>query len=243
MPKIKYKRILLKLSGEALLGKRTHGIDPEVADYIAKAIKDLTKIGVEIAVVFGGGNIFRGNAAEQHGMNRTAGDYIGMLATVMNSLALGSALTKIGVDNRVQSALDMPKVCEPYIRNRAMRHLDKGRVVIIGAGCGNPYFSTDTAAALRACELECDAVFKATKVDGVYNKDPKKHNNAEKFHSLSYLDILNNKYEVMDNTAVTLCMDNEMPIIVFELLEPGNIERAVLGKKVGTIIQNKKGAR
>lgn len=235
---MKYKRILLKLSGEALLGNRTHGIDPEVADYIAKEIKELTKIGIEIAVVFGGGNIFRGNAAEQHGMNRTTGDYIGMLATVMNSLALGSSLTKIGVDNRVQSALDMPKVCEPYIRNRAMRHLDKGRVVIIGAGSGNPYFSTDTAAALRACELECDAVFKATRVDGVYDKDPHKHDGAKKFNSLSYLDILNNKYAVMDNTAVTLCMDNEMPILVFELLEKDNIKKAVLGQKIGTIIQN-----
>lgn len=238
MSKLEYKRILLKLSGEALLGKRTHGIDPEVADYIAKEIRDLIQIGVEIAVVFGGGNIFRGNVAEQHGMNRTTGDYIGMLATIMNSLALGSSLTKIGVENRVQSALDMPKVCEPYIRNRAMRHLDKGRVVIIGAGSGNPYFSTDTAAALRACELECDAVFKATKVDGVYDRDPQKHDNAKKFHSLSYLDILNNKYAVMDNTAVTLCMDNNMPIVVFELLEKGNIRKAVLGQKIGTVIQN-----
>lgn len=243
MPKIKYKRILLKLSGEALLGKRTHGIDPEAADYIAKEIKELAQIGVEIAVVFGGGNIFRGNAAEQHGMNRTTGDYIGMLATVMNSLALGSSLTKIGVDNRVQSALDMPKVCEPYIRNRAIRHLDKGRIVIIGAGSGNPYFSTDTAAALRACELECDAVFKATKVDGVYDKDPQKHNAAKQFSSLGYLDILNNRYAVMDNTAVTLCMDNNMPIIVFKLLKKDNIKKVVLGRKIGTIIQNLEGEK
>lgn len=233
---MKYKRILLKLSGEALLGSRSHGIDPEVSDYIASEIKGLTEIGAEVAIVFGGGNIFRGNSAEQHGMNRTTGDYIGMLATVMNSLALGSSLTKIGVENRVQSALDMPKVCETYIRNRAMRHMEKGRVVIIGAGSGNPYFSTDTAAALRACELECDAVFKATKVDGVYNKDPKKYDDALKIGKLNYLDVLNNKYEVMDNTAVTLCMDNKLPILVFELMTHGNIEKAVKGQEIGTII-------
>lgn len=235
--KLQYKRILLKLSGEALLGSRSYGIDPEVCDCIAREIKSLVKIGAEIVVVLGAGNIFRGIAAEKHGMNRTTGDYIGMLATVMNSLALGSSLSKLGVENRVSSALDMPKVCESYIRNRAIRHLEKGRVVIIGAGSGNPYFSTDTAAAIRACELECDAVFKATKVDGVYDKDPVKHEDAKKFDSLTYLEVLNNGYGVMDNTAITLCMDNEIPILVFELLNQGNIDSVARGKKIGTIIR------
>jgi len=233
----KYKRILLKLSGEAMMGKREHGIDPETALFIASEIKKVTEAGIEVVVVFGGGNIFRGLAAEHHGMERTTGDYIGMLATVMNSLALGSALTKIGVENRVQSALDMPKVCEPYIRNRAMRHLEKGRVVIAGAGSGNPYFSTDTAAAIRACELNCDIIFKATKVDGVYDKDPFKYPEAKKIESLSYLDALNNdECEVMDNTAITLCMDNKVPIIVFELSKGDNIKKAAMGEKIGTII-------
>ncbi|HOX40701.1 MAG TPA: UMP kinase [bacterium] len=232
-----YKRILLKLSGEALLGSRSYGIDPEVCDYIASEIKKVAEAGVEVAVVFGGGNIFRGIAAEKHGMNRTTGDYIGMLATMMNSLALGSSLSKAEVENRIQSALDMSKVCEPYIRNRAIRHMEKGRVVIIGAGSGHPYFTTDTAAAIRACELECDIIFKATRVDGVYDKDPLKNSGAKKFSFLHYLDVVNNeKIEVMDNTALTLCMDNHIPILVFELMTKGNIMSAAMGEKVGTLI-------
>lgn len=237
MNKKSYKRILLKLSGEALLGTRSYGIDPEICDFIAQEISDLVKNDFQVAVVFGGGNIFRGISAEKQGMNRTTGDYIGMLATVMNSLALGSALDKIGVINRVQSAIDMPKVCEPYIRNRALRHLDKGRVVIIGAGSGHPYFSTDTAAAMRGCELGSDAVFKATKVDGVYNKDPEKFPEAKKFNSLKYLQIIKKDYRVMDHTAITLCMENNLPIVVFKLLEHGNILKAALGEKIGTLIQ------
>ena len=214
MNKKKYKRILLKLSGEALLGDRPYGIDPIVCDYIAKEIDKLVKSKIEVVVVFGGGNIFRGLAAEKNGMKRVTGDYLGMLATVMNSLALGSALDKIGVENRVQSALDMSKVCEPYIRNRALRHLEKGRVVIVGAGSGHPYFTTDTAAAVRACELDCEVVVKATKVSGIFNKDPKLNKDAKKIKKLKYLDILNNNYQVMDSTAVTLCMDNNIPIMV-----------------------------
>lgn len=233
---MKYKRILLKLSGESLLGVRNYGIDPEACDFIANEIKSVVETGTEVVVVFGGGNIFRGLSAEQHGMNRTTGDYIGMLATVMNSLALGSALSKIGIDNRIQSALDMPKVCESYIRNKSLRHLQKGRVVIIGAGSGNPYFSTDTAAAIRACELECDVVLKATKVSGVHDKDPEKHTDAKKIEKLTYLDVINNGYKVMDSTAITLCMDNNLPIIVFALMEEGNIGKVVGGAEIGTII-------
>ena len=231
----KYKRILLKLSGEALLGKRNYGIDPEVSDFIAHEIRELVDSGFEIVVVFGGGNIFRGISAEKHGMDRATGDYLGMMATVMNSLALGSSLTKAGLENRVMSALDMPKVCESYIRKRAERHLEKGRVVIIGAGSGNPYFSTDTAAAIRACELHCDVVMKATKVDGVFNKDPMEFSDAVKIDKLSYLDVLNNHYKVMDSTAISLCMDNSIPILVFKL-EPENIKKVVQGEIIGTII-------
>jgi uridylate kinase len=233
---IKYKRVLLKLSGEALLGSKQYGIEPEVADKIAREIAETKKTGAEIVVVLGGGNIFRGLSASKHGLDRTMGDYIGMLATVMNSLALGSALSKVGVENRVQSALDMPKVCESYIRNRAIRHFEKGRVVLVAAGSGNPYFSTDTAAAMRACELECEAVFKATKVAGVFDKDPAEFPDAKVFDHLNYLDILNNGYGVMDNTAITLCMDNKLPILVFELLVSGNIQKAVIGEKIGTLI-------
>ncbi len=236
MDKLKYKRVLLKLSGEALLGERKYGIEPETVDKIAGEIAVTAKIGAKVVIVLGGGNIFRGLDASKHGLDRTMADYIGMLATVMNSLALGSALSKIGIENRVSSALDMPKVCEPYIRNRAMRHLEKGRVVIVGAGSGNPYFSTDTAAAMRACELNCDAVFKATKVSGVYNKDPEIFKNAKLIKKLSYLEVLNNGYGVMDNTAVTLCMDNKLPILVFELLKAGNIKKNTLGNVTGTII-------
>lgn len=234
---LKYKRVLLKLSGEALLGEREYGIDPKVCDFIAKEIVKLAKAKIEVVVVFGGGNIFRGLSAEKQGMKRVTGDYLGMLATVMNSLALGSALTNLGIENRVQSALDMPKVCEPYIRNRAIRHLEKGRVVIVGAGSGHPYFSTDTAAAIRACELSCEAVFKATKVDGVYDKDPEKFPSAKKFKNLTYLDVLNNDYHVMDSTAIALCMDNKIPILVFKLTKSGNILKTCEGVNTGTVIE------
>jgi uridylate kinase len=233
---MKYKRILLKLSGEMLLGN-DHNIDPQMCDFIAKEVKTLADDGVQVVIVLGGGNIFRGRAAEEHGMKRTTGDYIGMLATVMNSLALRSAFSKVGVESRVASALDMPKVCEPYIRDKAMRHLEKGRVVIAAAGSGNPYFSTDTAAAIRACELDCEIVFKATKVDGIYDKDPMKNKDAVKFKELSYLDVINKKIEVMDSTATALCMDNNIPIYVFELMKKGNIKRAVLGEEIGTIVR------
>ena len=218
------------------MGDREYGIDSDAVKKVAQEIAKIIKIGVEPIIVIGAGNIFRGSSAQENGMDRTTGDYIGMLATVMNSLALGSALNQIGVENRVQSALDMPKVCEPYIRKRAIRHLEKGRVVIIGAGSGNPYFSTDTAAAMRACELDCDVVFKATKVDGVYEKDPKKFTDAKKLNKLRYLDLLNNRYEVMDYTAVTLCMDNHLPILVLELMKKDNLENAILGKDIGTLI-------
>lgn len=234
---LKYKRILLKLSGEALLGEREYGIDPKVCDYVAKEIAKLVKAKMEVVVVFGGGNIFRGLSAEKQGMKRVTGDYLGMLATVMNSLALGSALTNLGIENRVQSALDMPKVCEPYIRNRAVRHLEKGRVVIVGAGSGHPFFSTDTAAAVRACELDCEAVFKATKVEGVYDKDPEKFPTAKKFKNLTYLEVLNNDYHVMDSTAIALCMDNKIPILVFKLKKSNNILKTCQGVNTGTIIE------
>jgi uridylate kinase len=236
MPNLKYKRVLLKLSGESLLGEREYGIDPEAVKFIAKEIAELVNIKAEPIIVLGAGNIFRGSSAEKHGMDRATGDYIGMLATVMNSMALGSALSDIGIDNRVQSAIEMPKVCEPYIRKRAIRHLEKGRVVIIGAGSGHPYFSTDTAAAIRTCELNCDLLIKATKVDGVFDKDPKKFPNAKKINKLKYLDILNNGYGVMDNTAVTLCMDNSVPILVIELMKKGNLKKAIDGEKIGTLI-------
>lgn len=236
MVKRKYKRALLKISGESLLGKRSYGIDPLAVKNLAQDIAQLILKKFEIIIVFGGGNIFRGSSAEKHGMDRTIADYIGMLATVMNSLALSSALFNLGVDNRVQSALDMPKVCEPYIRNRAIRHLEKGRVVIIGAGSGNPYFSTDTAAAMRALELHCDVIVKATKVDGVFDRDPKKFKNARKIAKLNYLDLLNNQYQIMDYTAVTLCMNHEMPILVLELFQKGNILKALKGYRVGSLI-------
>jgi len=236
MPNQSYKRILLKLSGEALQGDREYGIDPSFCDYVAKEIAGLVKAKIEVVIVLGGGNIFRGLSAEKQGMKRVTGDYLGMLATIMNSLALGSALTNLGVENRVQSALDMPKVCEPYIRNRALRHLEKGRVVIVGAGSGHPYFSTDTASAVRACELDCEAVLKATKVDGVYTADPVKFPDAKKIEKLSYLDVINNEYKVMDSTAITLCKDNNIPIIVFALKKKDNILKVCRGEKIGTII-------
>jgi len=232
-----YKRILLKLSGEALAGKQGYGIDPEVIADIADEIREVMGLGVQVALVIGGGNIFRGVAAASRGMDRASADYMGMLATVMNSLAMQDALEKVGVATRVQSAIEMQEVAEPYIRRRAVRHLEKGRVVIFGAGTGNPYFTTDTAASLRAMEIGADIILKATKVDGVYNADPAKDKDAVKFPSLTYIDVLKMGLQVMDATATSLCMDNNLPIVVFDLTSRGNIMRVVLGEPIGTIVK------
>lgn len=239
MAKVKYKRILLKLSGEALLGSKQYGIDPEIVRVIAKQLSELKNLGIQIAVVIGGGNIFRGYTASIAGMDRATADYMGMLATVMNALALQEALEKTEEQARVLSAISMPQVAEPYIRRRAIRHLEKGRIVVCAAGSGNPYFSTDTAAALRALEIGCDVILKATKVGGVYNKDPLKFDDAKLYKELSYLEILNNGLKVMDSTAVSLCMDNKLPMIVLNLLDEGKIKDAVLGESVGTFISEK----
>ncbi len=233
----KYKRILLKLSGEALAGKQGYGIDPDVITGIAGEIREVMSMGVQVALVIGGGNIFRGVAAASRGMDRASADYMGMLATVMNSLALQDALEKVGVVTRVQSAIEMQEVAEPYIRRRAVRHLEKGRVVIFGAGTGNPYFTTDTAASLRAMEIGADVILKATKVDGVYSSDPAKDKEAVKYPSLTYLDVLKKGLQVMDATATSLCMDNNLPIIVFDLTGTGNIKKVVLGEAIGTIVK------
>jgi len=233
----KYSRILLKLSGEALAGKQGYGIDPEVISSIAAEVRDVVALGVQVALVIGGGNIFRGVAAASRGMDRASADYMGMLATVMNSLALQDALEQLEVKTRVQSAIEMQAVAEPYIRRRAVRHLEKGRVVIFAAGTGNPYFTTDTAASLRAMEIGADVILKATKVDGVYSADPAKDKDAVKFPSLSYLDVLKMGLQVMDATATSLCMDNKLPIVVFDLTCPGNIKRVVLGEAIGTIVK------
>jgi uridylate kinase len=226
----------LKLSGEALMGEQTYGIDPAVATQIARDIAEIQSMGVQTAIVIGGGNIFRGVAASARGMDRATADYMGMLATVINALALQDALERTGIPARTMTAIQMPQVAEPYIRRRAVRHLEKGRVVILAAGTGNPYFTTDTTAALRAVEIEADVILKATKVDGVYTADPKRDPNAVKLAHLGYLEVLNRGIEVMDNTALTLCMDNNVPIVVFNLLEPGNIERVVLGEEIGTLV-------
>ncbi len=233
----KYARILLKLSGEALAGKQGYGIDPEVIATIAEEIRDVVGLGVEVALVIGGGNIFRGVAAASRGMDRASADYMGMLATMMNSLAMQDALERIGVVTRVQSAIEMQEVAEPYIRRRAVRHLEKGRVVIFGAGTGNPYFTTDTAASLRAMEINADVILKATKVDGVYSADPAKDKSAVKYPSLTYLDVLKMNLQVMDATATSLCMDNNLPIVVFDLTQRGNIQKVVLGEAIGTIVK------
>ena len=232
-----YKRILLKLSGEALAGQQGYGIDPEVIGGIAAEIRDVIELGVQVAVVIGGGNIFRGVAAASRGMDRASADYMGMLATVMNSLALQDALEKVGVATRVQSAIEMQEIAEPYIRRRAVRHLEKGRVVIFGAGTGNPYFTTDTAASLRAMEINAEVILKATKVDGIYTADPTKDKNAVKYSSLTYLDVLKLGLQVMDATATSLCMDNNLPIVVFDLTARGNIQRVILGEAIGTIVK------
>ncbi|MBL7157215.1 MAG: UMP kinase [Candidatus Omnitrophica bacterium] len=237
MSKAKYKRIVLKISGEALQGKKGHGIDPDVILSIARRIKEVKDLGVEVAVVIGGGNIFRGlKAATQNGMDRAIADYMGMLATVLNGLALQDALERVGVFTRVQTAIEMQELAEPFIRRRAIRHLEKKRVVIFVCGTGNPYFTTDTTAALRATEIGADIIFKATKVNGVYTKDPVKYKNAKKFDKIKYLDILKKGLKVMDATAISLCMDNNLPIIIFNINKEGNIKKAVMGKKVGTLV-------
>jgi uridylate kinase len=235
--KAKYGRILLKLSGEALAGKQGYGIDPEVIADIASEVREVVQLGVQVALVIGGGNIFRGVAAASRGMDRASADYMGMLATVMNSLALQDALEQLDVKTRVQSAIEMQEVAEPYIRRRAVRHLEKGRVVIFAAGTGNPYFTTDTAASLRAMEIGAEIILKATKVDGVYNADPLKHKDAVKYSTLTYLDVLKMGLQVMDATATSLCMDNKLPIVVFDLTRRGNIKRVVLGEPIGTIVK------
>lgn len=230
----KYKRIMLKLSGEALAGEKGFGIDFEVAKTIAEQIKQLVDMGIEVGAVVGGGNIWRGRSGE--GMDRTTADYMGMMATCINALALQDSLEQIGVNTRVQTAIEMREVAEPFIRRRAMRHLEKGRVVIFAAGTGNPYFSTDTTAALRAAEIEADVILLAKKVDGVYNKDPKKYDDAKKYDKLTYIEVLDQGLQVMDSTATSLCMDNNIPILVFGLDQPNNIERAVMGEKIGTLV-------
>jgi uridylate kinase len=228
---------MLKLSGEALAGQQGYGIDPDIIMGIAREIREVVDLGVQLAIVIGGGNIFRGVAASSAGMDRASADYMGMLATVMNSLALQDALEKAGVITRVQSAIEMQAIAEPYIRRRAVRHLEKGRVVIFGAGTGNPFFTTDTAASLRAIEIGAEIILKATKVDGVYNADPAKDKNAVKYDQLSYLDVLKQGLEVMDSTATSLCMDNNLPIIVFDLTTSGNIQRVVCGDQIGTVVK------
>jgi len=234
--KPKYRRVMLKLSGEALLGEREHGISTETCDAIAREIKDIKQLGIELAIVIGGGNIFRGLAGAKSGLDRATGDYMGMLATVINALGLQDALEKNGVPTRVQSAIDMRSVAEPFIRRRAVRHLQKGRVVIFAAGTGNPFFSTDTAAALRASEIGADVLLKATKVDGVYTDDPKKNPRAKRYNRLTYLDALKNRLNVMDASAFSLCMDNRIPIIVFDLFKRGNIKRVICGDTIGTVV-------
>lgn len=236
----KYDRILLKLSGEALAGQQGYGIDPEVISTIASEIKDVVALGVEVALVIGGGNIFRGLSAASRGMDRASADYMGMLATVMNSLAMQDALETEGVNTRVQSAIEMQEIAEPYIRRRAVRHLEKGRVVIFGAGTGNPYFTTDTAASLRAMEINADIILKATKVDGVYSADPEKDKDAVKYDKLTYIEVLQKNLQVMDATATSLCMDNSLPIIIFDLTSPGNIEKVVRGAEIGTLVTGEK---
>lgn len=231
-----YKRVVLKMSGEVLQGKQGYGIDPQVTLSIAEEIKDVHTLGIQIAIVIGGGNIYRGSTASNEGVDRTTADYMGMLATVINGLALQDSLEKTGVFTRVQTAIDMQELAEPYIRRKAIRHLEKGRVVIFVAGTGNPYFSTDTAASLRAIEIGADVILKATKVDGVYSADPHKDSSAKKFEKLKYIDVLKKGLKVMDATAVSLCMDNKLPIIVFNLTKKGNIKRVIVGEKIGTLV-------
>ncbi|MBU1084282.1 MAG: UMP kinase [Candidatus Omnitrophota bacterium] len=231
------KRAVLKISGEALMGDQGFGIDPKVTFSIAGQVKEVRESGVELAIVIGGGNIFRGLSAASKGMDRSTADYMGMIATMMNGLALQDALENVGVHTRVLTAIEMRALAEPYIRRRAIRHLEKGRVVIFVCGTGNPYFTTDTAAALRAIEIGAEVILKATKVDGVYSKDPVKYKDAKKYAELSYMEVLRKKLKVMDATAVSLCMDNDLPIVVFNMKKKGNIKKAVDGKKIGTVIK------
>jgi uridylate kinase len=237
MSRPSFTRVLLKLSGESLAGNQGYGIDPYTINTIAKEISEIVGQGVQLALVIGGGNIFRGLAASSKGMDRASADYMGMLATVINSLAMQDALEKQGISTRVQSAIAMAEVAEPYIRRRAMRHLEKGRVVIFGAGTGNPYFTTDTAASLRAMEINAQVILKGTKVDGVYSADPKKNPDAVKLPELTYIDVLKKGLQVMDATAISLCMDNKLPIIVFDLTVEGNIRKVIRGEEIGTIVQ------
>ncbi len=233
-----YKRVLLKLSGEALIGKGSYGIDYDTVNTIAAELKEVAQLGIELGVVVGGGNIFRGAEADAMGMERVSADYMGMLATVINSLALQSALERMGVATRVQTAIEMKQVAEPYIQRRAIRHLEKGRVVIFAAGTGNPFFTTDTAASLRAIEIKAELIMKATKVDGIYDQDPLRNGGARKFDRISYTDVLTRDLKVMDATAISLCRDNQVHLVVFNLFQAGNIKRVVCGHPVGTIVGN-----
>jgi uridylate kinase len=232
-----YSRVLLKLSGEALMGEQPFGIDPVVATQVANEIAEIQKLGIQTSIVIGGGNLFRGLAASARGMERSTADHMGMLATVINALALQDALEHVGVTTRVISAIEMRAVAEPFIRRRALRHLEKGRVVVFAAGTGNPYFTTDTAAALRAMEMRCEVILKGTKVDGVYNADPVIHKDAVKYQTISYLQVLEQRLSVMDATAISLCMDNKLPIVVFKLREAGNMRRVIMGEAVGTTVR------
>ncbi len=231
-----YKRVLLKLSGEALMGRHSSGIDPEVVDAVAAELREVVALGVQLGIVIGGGNIFRGLAASAEGMERTSADYMGMLATVINSLALQSALERAGVPTRVQTAIEMREVAEPFIQRRAIRHLEKGRVVIFAAGTGNPYFTTDTAATLRAVEIKADIILKATNVDGVYDRDPVRYADAIMYDKISYTEVLTKNLKVMDATSISLCRDNGLPLSVFNLQQAGNIKRVICGENVGTIV-------
>ena len=234
--KMHYKRILLKLSGESLLGKKKFGIDPEAASFIAREIKAVCALKAQVGIVVGGGNIFRGIEGSSNGIDRTSADYMGMLATVINSVALQSALEEQGLPTRVQTSISMHQIAEPFIQRRAVRHLEKGRIVIFAGGTGNPYFTTDTAASLRAMEIRADVIMKATKVDGVYDSDPFKNKNAKRYEKISYIDVLTKNLKVMDATAISLCRDNSMPIIVFDMQKKGNIKNAICGKKIGTYV-------
>lgn len=240
---MKYKRILLKISGEAMMGDQAYGVDPATVDFIAKEIKDAVSMGVEVAIVIGGGNIFRGVEASMKGIERASADYMGMLATVINALALQNYLEKYGVPTRVQSAIEMKELAEPYIRRKAIRHLEKGRTVIFAAGTGNPYFTTDTAASLRAMEIDAEVILKATKVDGVYSSDPLKDPTAKKYHTVTYIDVLKKGLSIMDSTAISLCMDNNLPIVVFNLRGKKSIRKIIEGKKIGTLVRGINGAR
>jgi uridylate kinase len=234
---IKYKRILLKLSGESLMGKQQYGIDSDMGIHYAHEIRSAVEAGVQVAVVIGGGNIYRGVNAEASGIERATGDYMGMLATVMNGLALQSLLEKEGVQTRLQSAIKMEQICEPYIRRRAMRHLEKGRVVIFGAGTGNPYFTTDTAASLRAIEIEAQVLLKGTRVDGIYDADPEKVKSAKRYETIAFMDAITNNLNVMDMTAFTLCQENNLPIIVYDANKKGNLSEVIRGKRIGTLVK------